>query len=515
MLKTMGDLFRDNAQKFPEKLAIKYADREITFGAHFLRAQQLASALYQVGLRRQDRLAVLSQNSPEYLELYGCAELSGYIVTTINFRLIAPEIEYLLSSSQPKILFFERQYAAVVESLRTKFTCIEKFICLDGRVEWAESYEDFMLSGSVDGAPIQSRATDVLHLMYTSGTTGRPKGVMLSQESGLRNAETWSNEIGIKIDDRFQLMMPLFHVGSRWLQIATHYRSAAIVLHREFVPESIVQTMEREKITMSLMAPTMIQAVLETPAMQDCDLSALHTICYSAAPMPVPLLRRGIERLGNIFLQVYAMTECGGTTLHKHQHVVDGSPRYVRRLASVGQAIKTVGLRLVDQEGEAVPQGSVGEIVLHSEARLLGYWNDSIATLQALRDGWYYTGDMGRLDEDGFLYLVDRKKDIIISGGENISSLEVENVLCQHTAVAAAAVVAQPDQKWGESPCAFIELRAGMQTTEAELKQFCQEHLARFKIPKRVVFREIPRTTTGKYQKFILRQWLTEQSESS
>ena len=514
MLETMGDLFRYNSQKFPEKLAIKYADREITFGEHFNRCQQLASALYQVGVRRQDRLAVLSQNSPEYLEVYGSAELSGYIVTTINFRLIAPEVEYLLSSSQPKILFFEEQYRALIDTLRAKFPCIEKFICFDSQVPGADSYEDFILSGSVEGAPIRSLSTDVLHLMYTSGTTGRPKGVMLSQASGLRNAETWSNEIGIKIDDKFQLMMPLFHVGSRWLQIATHYRSAAIVLHREFVPEHIVQVMQREKITMSLMAPTMIQAVLDSPAMQDCDLSALHTICYSAAPMPVPLLRRGIERLGNIFLQVYAMTECGGTTLHKHQHVLDGNPRYTKRLASVGQAIKTVGLKLMDQQGLEVLPGAVGEIVLRSDTRMLGYWNDSIATLQAVRDGWYYTGDMGYLDEDGFLYLVDRKKDIIISGGENISSLEVENVLCQHPAVAAAAVVAQPDSKWGESPCAFIELRQGMQCSESELKVFCQQYLARFKIPKKVIFREIPRTATGKYQKFILRDILRNEFEN-
>lgn len=515
MLETMGDLFRYNFEKFPEKLAIKYADREITFGAHFTRCQQLSSALYQVGVRRQDRLAVLSQNSPEYLEVYGAAELSGYIVTTINFRLIAPEVEFLLFSSQPKVLFFEQQYLALIDILRDKFPCIEKFICFDGQAPWADSFEEFVLSGSVEGAPIHSRSTDVLHLMYTSGTTGRPKGVMLSQVSGLRNAETWSNEIGIKIDDRFQLMMPLFHVGSRWLQIATHYRSAAIVLHREFVPEQIVQTMHREKITMSLMAPTMIQAVLDCPAIQGSDLTALHTICYSAAPMPVPLLRRGIERLGNIFLQVYAMTECGGTTLHKHQHVVDGSPRYVKRLASVGQVVKTVGLRLVDQHGVEVSPGAVGEIVLQSETRMLGYWNDSIATLQALRDGWYYTGDMGYLDEDGFLYLVDRKKDIIISGGENISSLEVENVLCQHPAVAAAAVIAQPDPKWGESPCAFIELRQGLLCSESELKEFCRQYLARFKIPKRVIFREIPRTTTGKYQKFILRNFVKEELENS
>ena len=201
MLETMGDLFRYNFEKFPEKLAIKYADREITFGAHFTRCQQLSSALYQVGVRRQDRLAVLSQNSPEYLEVYGAAELSGYIVTTINFRLIAPEVEFLLSSSQPKVLFFEQQYLDLIDILRDKFPCIEKFICFDGQVPWADSFEEFVLSGSVEGAPIHSRSTDVLHLMYTSGTTGRPKGVMLSQVSGLRNAETWSNEIGIKIDE--------------------------------------------------------------------------------------------------------------------------------------------------------------------------------------------------------------------------------------------------------------------------------------------------------------------------
>ncbi len=506
MIGTLGDAVRSNAAKLPNQVALVHEGQRITFCSHHARAQRLAHALYQAGLQRQDRVAVLSQNSIAYLEVFAAAELAGYVVATVNFRLATPEIGYILGDSAPAILFFEAQYTAAVEVLRGQLSSITRYICIGAAPPWATGYEAFLDGGAAEGAPFRARGDDVMHLIYTSGTTGRPKGTMRTHRAEIAMAESMTTQVGVITGDCVQIMMPLFHVGARWLQLGAHLRGAPIVLHREFDPAEVLRTIAQEQITVTHMAPTIVQRVFDHPLADQTDLSSLRTVYYSAAPMPVPLLRRCLKRLGPVFLQLYGMTEGFGTTLHKWQHDPDGGPLALRRLGSVGQAPADVGIRVLDDAGREQPAGQPGEIVLHTETRMLGYWNNSVATAAALRDGWYYSGDVGYLDEEGYLFLVDRKKDMIISGGENIYCREVEEAIAAHEGVSDVAVIGIPDPEWGESVRAVVVPAPGVTLTEAVIVQHCRGRLASYKKPRSVLFvEELPRLTTGKVNKVLLR----------
>jgi len=507
MLESLGDVLRDNAAKRPHDTATVHAGRRITFGQHFQRSQQLASALYRAGLRRQDRVAILSRNSARYLEVYGAAELAGYVVATLNFRLAPGEIAYIAVDCAPSVLFFEAEYGEVIDTLRGSLPSVRQYVAIGGSAPWATEFEAFVAAGSSEGAPVRAAMDDVMHLIYTSGTTGRPKGVMRTHRAEMRIAEFMTTEVGVLHEDVVQIMMPLYHVGARWLQLGTHLRGARIVLHREVEPLELLQTMELERVSVVHMAPTIIQRLLDHPRLDEFDLSSLRTVYYSAAPMPLPLLRRGIEKLGGVFLQLYGMTEGFGTTLHKGQHRTEGPPEEVRRLSSVGQAPIGVGLRIMSDDGVEQPAGVPGEIELNTDSRMAGYWNNSIATASALLDGWYKTGDVGYVDPQGFLYLVDRKKDMIISGGENIYCREVEEAIAAHESVAEVAVIGTPDPEWGESVRAIVVVREGAQASEAQIIEHCRTRIASYKKPRSVVFiAELPRLTTGKVNKVVLRE---------
>ncbi|MCZ8108273.1 MAG: long-chain-fatty-acid--CoA ligase [Burkholderiales bacterium] len=517
MIECLGDILLNNAHKFPDETAFVYGDRRITFSQHCARAKRLSSALWQRGIRKQDRVSILSQNTMEFMETYAACELAGFIAATVNWRLAPPEIEYILTDSTPRILFFEAQYAATVDQVRSRLPHIEAYVCFGGPApEWALDYEAVLASGDEAGAPGRPLPDEIMHLIYTSGTTGRPKGVMRTHRGEIAIAQLMATELGLIVSDRLQLMMPVFHVGSRFLQLGAHLRGATVILHHDFRPADIVATIVRERVTMTHMAPTMVQAVLGVPGIEEADLSSLHTICYSAAPMPVPLLRRGLKLLGPVFLQLYGMTEGGGTTLHKRQHKPDGTPEEVRRLGSIGQAAPNVDIRIVDDEGRDVPVGQPGEILTRTASHMAGYWNNSAATIAALRGGWYYTGDLGCLDEQGFLYLVDRKKDMIISGGENIYSREVEEALATHPGVADVAVIGVKDDYWGEVVKAVVVLAPGAAAGEAELIEHCKTQIASYKKPKSVEFTaELPRLPSGKINKVVLRQTYARPGGSS
>lgn len=508
MIDTLGDILRNNAAKIAGETAFVHGSRRISFGELHSRANRLASALYKHGLRRQDRLAILSQNAMEFMEAYGACELAGFIATTVNFRLAPPEMAYILNDATPRMLLFHAQYSAVIEQIKPDLPHIETYLCFGGPTpEWAVDYEDFIASGDLHGAPMRPHPDEIMHLIYTSGTTGRPKGVMRSHRGEIAIAQLMATELGLIVSDRLQLMMPVFHVGSRFLQLGAHLRGASVVLHREFNPAEIVATIARERITMTHMAPTMVQAMLNVPGIEEADLSSLHTLCYSAAPMPLPLLRRGLKLLGPVFLQLYGMTEGGGTTLHKRQHKPDGSPDDLKRLGSIGQAAPNVDVRIVDEHGKEQPAGQAGEILTRTASHMVGYWNNSAATIAALREGWYHTGDLGYLDDQGFLYLVDRKKDMIISGGENVYSREVEEALAAHPAVLDVAVIGVRDDYWGETVRAICVMAPGADVSESGLIEHCRLLIASYKKPKSIIFvTELPRLPSGKINKVILRQ---------
>jgi acyl-CoA synthetase (AMP-forming)/AMP-acid ligase II len=507
-MQTMRDVVLRNERLHGDEDFLVYGDRRLSFRHFCGRAQRLANALLGRGVYHQDRVAVLAMNCPEYFEVYGAAELTGIVATPVNFRLAPPEVAYILGDASPRVLFFESQYAATISALRAQLSGIERYVCIGGAApEWAEDYETVLASGP-DALPAMTpTAADLLCIMYTSGTTGRPKGAMITHGAFLALAQAWAYELSSQVGDRILLAMPLFHIGARSQGAAVTVRGGTIVLHRAFDPGAILETIERERITQVHLAPTMMQAVLDIPGQERFDTSSLKTINYAAAPMPVTVLRRALARFGPILINGYGQTEGSGTVLAKHYHRPDGNERDLRRLASIGQPQQAARLRIVDEQDNEVANGVVGEICLHSDQNMIGYWNNSAATIETLRGGWLHTGDMGYVDEDGFAYLVDRKKDVIISGGENIYSREVEEAVMSHPAVADVAVIGVADAYWGESVKAVVVLRSGAAVTPEELIDHCRTRLARYKCPTSVEFAaELPRLPSGKVSKVALRQ---------
>ena len=504
---TLADMLDNNAWKHPDQTAFVWQDRCVTHVQFHMRVSKLASALRRLGLKQQDRVGILSQNRMEYQEVYGACEISGFICATVNWRLAIPEMVYIVNDGAPKVLIFEAAYAETVLAMKDQLTSVQHFVCLDGG-EFGENYEALVESGDTAGVPFRPRPDDIAFLIYTSGTTGRPKGVMLGQGGQVNAAEILGSDQRNSSDDRLLIMMPLFHIGAKIIQLAQHWRAGTVHVQKGFDPQAIVECIERERITVTHMAPTMIQTLLESPAIaQGADLSSLRMIVYAAAPMPIPVLKKGLKMLGPVFQHQFGQTEGIGTTLLAHQHKPDGTDRDREILTSVGQVSPRVNVRIVDENGEDLPVGEVGEILLTSPGVMKGYWNNTAATFETLRDGWVHTGDVGRLDHEGYLYLVDRKKDMIISGGENIYSREVEEAVITHEAVSEVAVIGVPDEKWGEAVKAVVVLRQGASATPQELIDHCRTLIASYKRPRHVEFvDEIVKLPSGKIDKVRLRK---------
>lgn len=512
---TLGEIIERNATHFPHQLALAYEERRSTHAQFAQRVRCLASALHELGLQRQQRFSVLAMNCAEFMEAYGAAEFAGYVINTVNFRLAAPEIAYIIQDAAPKILLFEQQYADTIAALRADLASVEHYICiadpaLGAIPAWASAYETVLQSGAPEGPPpsIRAQQDDCLCLIYTSGTTGRPKGVMQGNRAAAALSEILSNELSLMSNARLLAIAPLFHMGARSLSSGAHWRGGAVVLHRGFDDEEVIRTIERERITAVHLVPTMVQALLDAPNFGKHDLSSLKMLMYAAAPMPVPLLKRAMEAFGPILFNGYGQTEINLLTLlHPHQHRLNGAPEQVRRLASVGQPHPQSAIRIVADDGSECAVGVPGEVLARSCTAMNGYWNNSTATLETMRDGWICTGDMGYLDEEGYLFLVDRKKDMIISGGENIYCREVEEAVVQHPAVFEVAVIGVPDAYWGEAVKAVVVRKPGMQAGAEELIAYCKTLIASYKCPKSVAFvDQLPRLNTGKVNKIALRE---------
>ena len=507
-LQSLRDLVERNARLHGDDTHLIYEGQRSSFRHFSARAKRLAAAMQARGLLPQDRISILAMNCAEFLEVYGIAEVSPYIVAPINYRLAAPEIGWILRDASPRVLFVEEQYSGLIGGLRAELSSIEHYVCIGANCpDWAIPYEELLSGGASDISGELPTGAHITSILYTSGTTGRPKGAMLPHSAMLASGETWSYELAADVGDKVLLAMPLFHCGARTQGLALTYRGGTIVLHRSFDALEVVRAIERERITQVHLAPTLVQQVLNLPDIERFDLRSLKTINYAAAPMPVTVLKRALARFGPIMINGFGQTEGAGVTLRKHYHRTDGDARDLRRLASVGQPNIDTQLRVVDELDRELPAGSIGEICLKSPQNMVGYWNNSAATIETLRGGWLHMGDMGYVDEDGFTYLVDRKKDMIISGGENVYSREVEEALMAHAAVADAAVIGVPDERWGEAVKAIVVVKPGERATADLLMSHCRGLIAGYKCPKSVAFVDaLPRLPSGKVSKVALRQ---------
>lgn len=506
---TLGDLIRRSAHLYGRQQAVVFEGRSYTYAEQVSRIYRLANALIARGLRQQQRVAILARNCSEYMEVFGAGEVAGFIIVNLNVRLAASELVTICADSQPSVLIFTEEFAGVAAALRAAVPEIGEAICIGKSAHGAVAYESLLAEASTEEPALRSRPEQVAHLMYTSGTTGGSKGVMLSHAAFVESARVLSHESGVLPNDRGLIVMPFFHLGGKIEQLTFSFLGGAIVLKSAFDAVDILETIEREKVTLAHFAPIMVQRIVETveTSSRQFDTGTLRSVHYASAPMPVPLLRRALDRFGPIFVQVYGMTECiVGTMLKAHQHRPDGDDNDRRRLASAGQACFGNEIRVVNLDGSDCAIGEVGEILFRSPSTMLGYWNKHPATIDAVRDGWVHTQDLGSLDADGFLYVVDRLKDMIISGGENIHSWEVEEALRTHPAVADVAVIAVPDAEWGEAVKACVILKDGHQLDEAAVIEYCRSRIASYKKPRSVDFvAALPRLFNGKIDKKALR----------
>jgi acyl-CoA synthetase (AMP-forming)/AMP-acid ligase II len=517
----VGSLVERNARLFGQQTAFVTEDRRLTHAEFAARVFAFGNALLDRGIRYQERVAILMRNRIECLEaIFGCG-CAGFIAVPLNWRLAEAELVRIVRDCAPQALIYEAGFADVAAALLDACPSICRHAVVTDAVAGSEAYEEMLLKASTRRPAVNVDDEAIESLVYTSGTTGDAKGVMLSHRAIVAAASAGSWEGGAQPTDRTLIVMPFFHVGGKIEQMSFWLAGATTYLQSAFDAGQALALIDRERLTAAHLAPTMIAMLLDHPGLSKFDHSSLRLVHYASAPMAVPLLRRAMETFGPIFVQLYGMTECIlGTVLKAHQHVLDGNPAQVRRLASAGQPYLGVDLRIeragAAGEGEepACPPGEPGEILLRGPALMTGYWNRTGMTLEALRDGWMHTGDIGYLDEDGFLFVVDRKKDMIVSGGENIYSREVEEALVTHSAVREAAVVGVPDQTWGESVFAFITTAPGAVVSSEELIAHCRRQIASYKKPRYIkVVDALPRIFNGKVDKKALRVLATGEAQ--
>jgi acyl-CoA synthetase (AMP-forming)/AMP-acid ligase II len=502
----LRDITLRNARHHAGRAAVVFENRRCTHAEFASRAFRLANALLARGLRR-GRIAVLVPNCLEYLEIFCACESANLVIVNMNYRLSAKELIDICRDCEPSALIFHAQFKELAGELLRAVATSRMLVCIGGTDHGAEAYET-IADGCPDTPPdVAIDDEDVAYLIYTSGTTGRPKGVMLSHAAIVESARCISHEGGARSDDVMLIVMPLFHIGARIEQLAFMILGASIVLHGGFDAAAILRSIAAERVTAAHLAPIMVQRLLDSPDLAATDKSRLRCIHYASAPMPVPTLRRAIGAFGPILTQIYGMTECiVASLLTPPQHNLEGSEGEMKRLASAGQPFLGCSIRIVRPDGGEAATGEVGEILVRSPGIMNGYWNNAAASLSTLRGGWMHTEDLGYVDADNFVFVVDRKKDMIISGGENIYSWEVEEALRSHPSVTEAAVIGVPDAEWGESVKAFVVTRDGVRASAEDLIAHCRSLIASYKKPRSVEFVDVlPRSFNGKIDKKALR----------
>jgi len=509
---TWADIIYRNALLYPENEVFVYGKERITFAQFNGRVNRLIHALHSMRVEKGDGIGILSWNCLEYSDVYGAAMKGGLIISPMNPRLQAGELEYLINYSEIHTLFVGRELIEIVNRLRPRFPKVKNYISLETSSPGMISCHDLLLAHSEEEPDTEIKEEDPFLIFYTSGTTGTPRGALYTEGRNIENTRTKTIELGLEAGDRHIMILPLFHIGGYSHFWAFFYVGGCniIMQQRSFDPAATLQSIEEEKATDIHIVPTHLVTMLALPNVEQYDLSSLKRIWYAASPMPAELLRRGMEKFGAIFMQGYGQSESGPeiTFMSRKSHQVLEKPLEEQKvLASCGQPSLGVHVRIVDENNNDVKPHRVGEIVLQSKTVMVEYWHKPDETQNGIVQGWLHTGDMGFYDERGFIYIVDRKRDMIISGGENIYPREIEEVLYRHPAVAEAAVIGIPDKVWVERVHALIVLRGGRCATVDEMIEFCKRHLARYKAPKSVEFVEsLPKNPQGKILKRELRE---------
>ncbi|HEY5856955.1 MAG TPA: long-chain fatty acid--CoA ligase [Aldersonia sp.] len=500
----VADWIVRRAVRCPERVAIVDAatGASATYAEMHRTMLATAAGLRGLGVRRGDRVAMVLDNSPEFVEYLFATAALGAIAVPVNFRLSAPEVAYIIDDAQPQVVVYGSRLAELARDAVAQATTPPPHVVdVDATPVRADSDAGFVEPVSED---------DVFLIMYTSGTTGRPKGAMITHGHMRWNAFNMVMvDGGLNSRDVTLSVAPLFHIGALGLlTMPLLYVGGTVVLRRTFSPPETLADFEKHKVTVCFLVPAMWSALSQVADFDRFDVSAMRFVMSGGAPTPLPVIRFFQDK-GWAFLEGFGMTEFGpGTLLLDNDHIVSHA-------GTVGRPFTHTDIAIVDQYDQQVPAGDVGELVLRGPTTFAGYWGLPAATAEAKRGGWFHSGDLARVDDDGFVTIVDRKKDMIISGGENIYPAEVEHVLYEHPAVADVAVIGAPDEKWGETLVAVVVVGSESAVTEAELIEFSRARIAHFKVPKQIRFVEaLPRNATGKLLKRALREQYTGHAEA-
>jgi long-chain acyl-CoA synthetase len=501
--RTLPEIFQHTVERGPKHEALVYEEKRISYGEL---AQMVDNLAFQwkekYGLGRGDRVMLLLRNTPEFVTSFFTASQIGAISVPTNTRLKAPEIDYILQDCQPSILVVEPELWERVSQVKDHArNLLAIFITGTEGVAGAHLFSDVIRRLTTQKIHLPATEEDVNSILYTSGTTGSPKGAMLCHRNFIANSMNCQALCHLSSQDKLLIMAPMFHVTALNSQLIKIIHAGATgVLMRAFKTEDILDTVEREQITEMTGVPAMYSMMLQSPSVDRRNLTSLRYCGYGGAPAPVELIKTLKEKFPSWRLRnVYGLTEASSwVTMLPHEETTT-------RPDSVGLPVPVARLKIVDDQGKEVPQGEVGEVLIKGPNIFKGYWGKPEATAESLKEGWLYTGDLGRFDEEGYLYVVDRKKEMVIRGGENVYCIEVENVLYQHPKVAEAAVTGAPDPIYGEVVKAAVVLKKSQQATEGEIQQFCKKFLADYKVPKFVCFiDELPRNPAGKVIKKAL-----------
>jgi long-chain acyl-CoA synthetase len=503
---TVAGVVRHHREARPDRIAIVDRAGGQTWEALDGRSSRVAQALGAEGVGSQDRVAFVDKNGAEFFEVwFGAAKLNA-VMTPISWRLAAPELRDIVNDSEARVLMVGADFAGQLETIVDELVTVKTIVIIDGRGDH-EAYEEWMSGWPAVDPDEAVSGDDVAIQVYTSGTTGVPKGVMITN-TNLGMLAAAGSRLQVDSDSNYLIALPLFHLGGSGVAMASMTVGAKTVLARDADSAELLQTIQRENITNAFLVPALLQSMSALPKAGDDDYSALRVIAYGASPITNAVLERALQTFGCDFFQVYGLSETGVLTqLDPADHDPHGERAHVLR--SAGKPYPYIELSIVDPNtGEPQPAYQVGEVWTRSAQVMKGYWHKPDETARSLTaDGWFRTGDAGYLDTDGYLFLTDRIKDMIVSGGENIYPVEIENVLADHPSVADVAVIGVPDSKWGETVKAMIVLQADATPDEAELIDWCRQRLAHYKSPRSIDFvPDLPRNPSGKVLKRQLRE---------
>jgi len=506
-----SQLLTKSAKTFPENLALVHGPKRLTYAQFNSRVNRLANTLCRLGVEQGDNVAVVQHNYPETLEsIFACFK-SGCACVPINFRLHPNEFAFIIHHSEAKAVILSPEFNEAFVRIRDRIPNARHFITLSNDEDELLDYEKLISAESDQFRDVDTKPDDLAWLFYTSGTTGMPKGVMLTHRNLMAMTMNFYADIcpGFGPDDVILHAAPLSH-GSGLYALPNIGKGATniILASKSFDPELVLETIQEYRVTNMFVAPTMIKLMVESSAVDRYDHSSLSSLNYGGAPMLVEDLEQAMKKLGPCLIQLFGQAESPMTLsyLPHRDHVLEGTPEQMKRLASSGLERTDVELKIFDADDNELPPGETGEIVTRSDLVMKGYWRNPEATEDTVGNGWLHTGDMGYMDERGYLFIMDRSKDMIISGGENIYPREIEEVLIKHAAVREVAVIGIPDPKWGEAIKAVVSLLPGQSATEEELIIFCRNNIASYKKPKSVDFLdELPKNSYGKVLKRDLR----------